>query len=149
MHGSNGDHPSTVLVIDDESEVRQLLEHLLDRDTFEPKAVEGGQEALEYLETASENPDVVLLDISMPDMDGFEVLQQTQEMDDPPMTLVLSSQDSEGAKVRAFELGAVDYITKPFSTSVLVSRLTRHLERERTDCDPFGGPWIPATELAE
>lgn len=149
MQDSNGEHPSTVLVIDDESEVRQLLEHLLDRDAFEPVAVEGGQEALDYLENANENPDVLLLDISMPDMDGFEVLQQIQDLDDPPMTLVLSSQDSEGAKVRAFELGAVDYITKPFSTAVLVSRLNRHLERERTDCDPFRGPWVPATELAE
>lgn len=149
MHDSNGDQPSTVLIIDDESEVRQLLEHLLDRDAFEPETVEGGEEALEYLDNASENPDVVLLDISMPDMDGFEVLQQIQEMDDPPMTLVLSSQDGEAAKLRAFELGAVDYITKPFSTAVLVSRLNRHLERERTDCDPFRGPWVPATELAE
>lgn len=149
MQDPREDHPSTVLVIDDESEVRQLLEHLLDRDAFQPETVEGGQEALDYLETASEIPDVVLLDISMPDMDGFEVLQQIQELDDPPITLVLSSQDSEESTVRAFELGAVDYITKPFSTAVLISRLNRHLERERTDCNPFRDPWVPATELAK
>lgn len=149
MHDSKGSKPASVLVIDDESEVRQLLQHLLDRDAFDPVTVEGGREALEYLQSSKEIPDIVLLDISMPDMDGFEVLQQIQHMDDPPMTLVLSSQDREAKKIRAFELGAVDYITKPFRTAVLVSRLNRHLERERKDCEPFPGPWVPATELAE
>lgn len=149
MHDSNTNQPSSVLIIDDESDVRLLLEHLLDRDAFEPETVEGGKQALEYIQNRSENFDIVILDISMPDMDGFEVLQHIQEMDDPPMTLVLSSQDREAAKIRAFELGAVDYITKPFSTAVLVSRLNRHLEREGTECDPFQDPWVPATQLVE
>jgi DNA-binding response OmpR family regulator len=141
--------PASVLVIDDESEVRLLLEHLLDGDEFEPTTAESGREALDYLADAEERPDIVLLDIAMPDMDGFEVLRRIRAIGDAPEVVVLSAQDREEAKLRAFELGAVDYVTKPFSTAVLEARLKRHLERARAECDPFPGPWVRATKLAE
>lgn len=149
MNDSLVELPYRVLIIDDESDVRQLLEHLLDRDTFLPVTAASGREGLTYLRGESQNPDIVMLDISMPNMDGFEVLQQIQDMDDAPLTIVLSSQNRDEAKIRAFELGAVDYVTKPFSTAVLVARLKRHLKRAENSCDPFQGPWVRATELAE
>lgn len=146
---SRPEGPASVLVIDDESDVRRLLEHLLDGDEFEPTTAESGREALDYLAEAEQRPDIVLLDIAMPDMDGFEVLRRIRDMKDAPKVVVLSAQDREEAKLRAFELGAVDYVTKPFSAAVLVARLKRHLERTQAERDPFCGPWVRATELAE
>lgn len=149
MRDSLGELTYRVLIIDDESDVRRLLEHLLDSDAFEPETAANGREGLEYLRDESQNLDMVLLDISMPNMDGFEVLQQIQDIEDAPLTLVLSSQDRDEAKIRAFELGAVDYVTKPFSSAVLVARIKRHLARSEDGRDPFRGPWVRATELAE
>lgn len=149
MSDSLGDLPYRVLIIDDESDVRQLLGHLLDSDVFEPETAASGRQGLEYLRDESQNLDIVLLDISMPNMDGFEVLEKIQDIDDPPLTIVLSSHDQEEAKIRAFELGAVDYITKPFSSAVLIARLKRHLSQAEDSYDPFQGPWVSATELVE
>lgn len=141
--------PYDVLIIDDETDVRQLLEHLLDEDAFSVETAGGGAEGLEYIRESSTDVDIVLLDIAMPEMDGFEVLQRIQDLQDPPLSVVLSSRDDEEAKVRAFELGAVDYVTKPFSTAVLVARLVRHLERADETLDSFSEPWVSATELLE
>lgn len=149
MSESHEQRPYRVLVIDDESDVRQLLGHLLDREAFEPETAASGQEGLDRLR---ENPggfDVVLLDISMPNLDGFEVLQQIQDLEDAPMTLVLSSRDRDEAKIQAFELGAVDYVTKPFSTAVLVARLKRHLDRKTDGPESFHSPWVSALELSK
>lgn len=151
MNTPRDDREYEVLIIDDESDVRQLLSHLLDRDAFAVETVESGQEGLDYLRDPENGTDVVILDISMPKMDGFETLKRIQEMENPPLTMVLSSRDNEDDQIRAFNLGAIDYVTKPFSSAVIVARLQRHIEREEKE-EPFSSfpsPWTSAKELIE
>lgn len=139
--------PYTTLVIDDEDDVRELLEYLLEQEKFRVRTAADGEEGLERLQREDDETDLVLLDISMPGMGGFETLKRIQNLEDPPLTVILSSTGTEDHQVRAFENGAVDYVTKPFSPVVLVARLNRHLERE-ADREPTAmpGPWISATE---
>lgn len=108
------------LVIDDEIQIRRLLRLALESRGYEVRDAENGQLGLQ--EAAFHRPDVVLLDLGLPDMDGSEVLRRLREWSDVPV-LVLSVRDQEGVKVQAFENGADDYVTKPFSTAELMARL--------------------------
>lgn len=108
------------LVIDDEIQIRRLLRLALESRGYEVRDAENGQLGLQ--EAAFHRPDVVLLDLGLPDMDGSEVLRRLREWSDVPV-LMLSVRDQEGVKVQAFENGADDYVTKPFSTAELMARL--------------------------
>lgn len=110
----------TALVIDDEIQIRRLLRLALESRGYEVREAENGQMGLQ--EAAFLRPDVVLLDLGLPDMDGSEVLQRLRGWSDVPV-LVLSVRDQESVKVQAFESGADDYVTKPFSTAELMARL--------------------------
>lgn len=146
-----GDSPTYhTLIIDDEEDVRELLEYMLEQQKFTVRTVEEGEKGLEILRREDDETDVVLLDISMPGMGGFETLEEMQNLEDPPLTIILSSTSTEDYQVRAFEHGAVDYITKPFSPAVLVARLKRHLEREREgEPEPMPDPWVSAEEKSD
>lgn len=108
------------LIIDDEIQIRRLLRLALESRGYEVREAEAGQLGLQ--EAAFHRPDVVLLDLGLPDMDGTQVLQRLREWSEVPV-LILSVRDQEHVKVRAFELGADDYVTKPFSTAELLARL--------------------------
>jgi two-component system KDP operon response regulator KdpE len=109
------------LVIDDEIQIRRLLRLALESRGYEVRDAATGQLGLQ--EAAFHRPDVVLLDLGLPDMDGSEVLKRLREWSDVPV-LVLSVRDQESVKVQAFECGADDYVTKPFSTAELMARLS-------------------------
>lgn len=115
-----------ILAIDDEAINRFVLEDLLEIG-FELKALDSGQACLDSV--ALRKPDLILLDISMPDMDGFEVCARLSSdpltRDIPVIFLTARIQVSE--EKRGFELGAVDYITKPFSEALLLARIQTHL----------------------
>src|SRR6476659_10108459 len=108
------------LIIDDEVQIRRLLRLALESRGYTVKEAESGQLGLQ--EAAFHRPDVVLLDLGLPDMDGSQVLKRLREWSDVPV-LVLSVRDQENVKVQAFECGADDYVTKPFSTAELIARL--------------------------
>lgn len=108
------------LIIDDEIQIRRLLRLALEARGYEVREAEAGQLGLQ--EAAFHRPDVILLDLGLPDMDGAQVLQRLREWSEVPV-LILSVRDQEQVKVRAFELGADDYVTKPFSTAELLARL--------------------------
>lgn len=110
----------TALIIDDEIQIRRLLRLALESRGY--KVREAGEGRLGLQEAAFLRPDVVLLDLGLPDMDGLEVLKALREWSEVPV-LILSVRDQEQVKVRAFELGADDYVTKPFSTAELLARL--------------------------
>src|SRR5271170_2990875 len=110
----------TALVIDDEPAVRRLL-----RLTLEPQGYqihEAGNGQLGLQEAAARRPDVIILDLGLPDMEGLTVLKRLRELSQTPV-LVLSVRDREADKVAALDNGADDYLTKPFGTAELLARM--------------------------
>lgn len=121
-----------VLVVDDQPEALRMLEILLTAEGFD---VVGAQDALSGLRAAYQtHPDVILLDVMMPNVDGFEACRRLREMTDAPIIFVTAKGTIEDI-VRGFSVGGDDYVVKPFDRSELVSRLMACLRRtaERTD----------------
>src|SRR3954454_19094005 len=118
----------TILVVDDESESRTLLAAVLTAEGYEVRAADAGELALASI--AVKRPDLILLDIRMPGMDGFEVCRRLQEGVDTRDIPVIFLSGSAGLRerVEGFRLGAVDYVTKPFQREELLARVRTHLE---------------------
>ena len=108
------------LVVDDEVQIRRLLRVCLESDGYRVHEASTGQEAI--TEAAQRKPDVVVLDLGLPDMDGVEVLKRLREWSRVPV-LVLSVRDREEDKIAALDHGADDYVTKPFGAGELLARL--------------------------
>ena len=115
-----------VLVVDDEPRMVRFIRLNLEHDGFEVVEAQSGIEALTQLRNAL--PDLVLLDVMLPDMDGFETLRMVREFSPVPIIMVTAKGD-EDDRVRGLERGADDYITKPFSPRELVSRIRAVLRR--------------------
>jgi len=111
---------TSVLVIDDEVQIRRLLRVSLEAHDYRVFEASTGQEGI--IEAAQRHPDVVLLDLGLPDMDGVTVLKRLREWSSVPI-VVLSVRDGEEDKIAALDNGADDYVTKPFSTGELLARL--------------------------
>jgi two-component system KDP operon response regulator KdpE len=114
------DQKPMALVVDDEVQIRRLLRVCLEADGYRVHEAASGKEAI--TEAAQHKPDVVLLDLGLPDMDGVEVLKRLREWSRVPV-LVLSVRDREDDKIAALDHGADDYVTKPFGTGELLARL--------------------------
>jgi len=112
--------PTHILVIDDDMSIRRLLRSSLRERGYRVSVAASGEEGLDL--AASDPVDVVILDLGLPDMDGGEVCRQLRSWNAVPI-LVLSARDQEMEKVRALDLGADDYLTKPFSTHELLARI--------------------------
>jgi len=113
-------HPTPVLIIEDEKEIRRFLKLSLSTHGFTPFEAHNGKEGLRMLTTV--RPEVIILDLRLPDMDGLEIIKQVRECGETPI-IVLSARGLERDKVEALELGADDYLTKPFSTVELLARI--------------------------
>jgi two-component system KDP operon response regulator KdpE len=131
-----------VLVVDDEPEMRRALRTGLGYYGFDVRGVESGEEAL--AEIASWRPDIVLLDLGLPGIDGFEVLRRLPSKRRVAV-LVVSVMPGEKDKVRALDLGADDYIVKPFGIEELTARIRAVLRRQAAI--PSGAPVIHAGDL--
>jgi len=118
-----------ILVVDDEKRMVRFIQLNLEQDGFQVITAYNGNEALEQVRT--QLPDMVLLDIMMPDIDGFEVLKKIREVSDVPV-IMLTAKGEEDDRVKGLELGADDYIVKPFSPRELVSRIKAVLRRTKT-----------------
>jgi two-component system KDP operon response regulator KdpE len=116
----------TVLVVDDESRMVEFIAMNLELEGFRVVRAANGSEALE--KATKEHPDLVLLDIMMPEMDGFETLQGLRETSSVPV-IFLTAKSEEVDRIKGLDLGADDYITKPFSPRELVSRIRAVLRR--------------------
>ena len=116
----NDPHPAGGLIIDDEVQIRRLLRVTLEASGYRVFEAATGQEGL--VEAAQRQPDVIVLDLGLPDMDGAAVLKRLREWSQAPV-LVLSVREGEDDKVAALDNGADDYMTKPFSTVELLARL--------------------------
>ena len=121
---------AAALVIDDEPQIRKLLRILLEQEHYRALESDSGRHGLS--EIALRRPDVVLLDLGLPDMDGMAVLKELRQWSQVPV-LVLSVRDGPEDKVGALDAGADDYVTKPFESTELLARL-RAIQRRA----PFG-----------
>lgn len=110
----------TILVIDDEVQMRRLLRLCLEMGGYKVAEAASGRAGIE--EAVRCQPDLVLLDLGLPDMDGQDVLKRLREWSQAPI-LVLSVRHGEDDKIIALDNGANDYVTKPFSTGELLARL--------------------------
>jgi PAS domain S-box-containing protein len=121
----------TILIVDDEPESRTLLTAMLTDNGYQVRAADGGQLALATI--ADTRPDLILLDVRMPGMDGFEVCRRFKSRPDTrdiPLMFITASGELE-EKVEGLRLGAVDFVTKPFQREELLARVRTHLELGR------------------
>ena len=115
-----------ILVIDDEPQIHRFLSPALDAAGYEAKRADSGQEGLRGI--ALWSPDAVVLDLGLPDMDGKEVLRRAREFYAGPI-IVLSARDKEAEKIAALDLGANDYVEKPFGVGELLARIRAGLRQ--------------------
>ncbi len=119
--------PTRILIVDDEAAIRRLLCTSLAAQGYETIEAKTGQSAIE--QSRAGKPDLVILDLGLPDMDGTEVLQEIRRDSQVPV-VILSVRDDEKGKVAAFDLGADDYVTKPFGMDELLARVRTGLRHQ-------------------
>ena len=117
---------ATILIVEDEFDIRELLEAYLTNEGYKVIAAEDGEEALERFHDG--NPDLVLLDLLLPGLDGFQVCRAIREESDLPV-IMLTALGSEQSELKGFDLRVDDYIAKPFSMPVLLRRVEAVLRR--------------------
>lgn len=115
-----------ILVVDDEERMVRFIRMNLEHDGFQVSEAFNGKQAIQKMRDVT--PDLILLDVMMPDLDGFEVLETVREFSNVPV-IMLTAKGEEDDRVRGLEHGADDYITKPFSPRELVSRIKAVLRR--------------------
>jgi len=123
-----------VLVVDDEQPVRKFLKVVLSSQNYEVDEAPTGQEGIDAV--VKKKPDVIMLDLGLPDMDGIEVIRVLREWSRIPI-IVLSVRGSEKDKIAALDTGADDYLTKPFGVGELLARLRAALRRLNTETARF------------
>ena len=117
-----------IMAIDDEKSIRFILENTF-KDDYEVSSWDNGLDALNNLQ-AGNLPDVIICDIEMPQMDGFEFIRQVRAsgfFDDIPLVMLSGKEDSKD-KIKCFEMGADDYLLKPFNPKELKARINRRME---------------------
>ncbi|TNE64341.1 MAG: response regulator transcription factor [Alphaproteobacteria bacterium] len=120
---------STILVVDDEPQIRKLLKISLEAYGMKAEEAEKGGEAVRL--SASLKPDLILLDLGLPDMDGKEVIESVRGWSQVPI-IVCSARGDDKEMIEAFDKGADDYVTKPFNPDVLIARVTANLRKAAT-----------------
>ncbi|MCW2286035.1 two-component system KDP operon response regulator KdpE [Rhodoblastus acidophilus] len=122
-----------ILVVDDEAPIQRFLKPALAASGYDVLTAENGRQALHLIATGA--PDLIVLDLGLPDMDGKEVLEQARQFSQAPV-IVLSARDREAEKIAALDLGADDYVEKPFAIGEFMARLRaalRHAARNEKE----------------
>jgi len=123
-----------ILIVEDDRTIAESIIFILEQDSFSCKWFDNGRDALDYGEKNA--VDLMLLDVGLPDMSGFDVLREVRTKSDLPV-VIISARDDESDQVLALEgLGANGYITKPFSPRLVVAHVRAQLRREPTDNNP-------------
>jgi two-component system, OmpR family, phosphate regulon response regulator PhoB len=139
-------YPIRVLVVDDSAQAREAARRTLEREGFQVEQAADGRSALEAV--ARRAPDLILLDLAMPGMGGLEVLARLRQTSTLPV-IVLSGQEDENVRVAALDMGADDYVVKPFPIRELPARIRSVLRRARSSPPPvleFGSLVVRLTE---
>ena len=119
---------STILIVEDEFAVARGIQYALQQEGYEVTVARSGEEGLEF--ATSQAPDLIVLDVRLPGIDGFEVLRRLRAVGSKAPVLFLTARGDEFDKVVGLELGADDYVTKPFSLRELQARVRAHLRRQ-------------------
>lgn len=122
----------TVLIVDDESRMRKLIKDFLMQKNYKILEAEDGEEALRIFQENEEKISVILLDVMMPKLDGWSVLRQIRQTSKVPI-IMLTARGEEQDELFGFELGVDEYISKPFSSKILVARVEALLKRTRAE----------------
>src|SRR5664279_2187676 len=128
--------PKKIAIVEDEAELAALIEYNLGRHGYEALVLGGSKGTMRALEQAK--PDLILLDVMLPDVDGFELcrrIRQSAVLGRTPV-LFLTARSDEVDRVLGLEIGGDDYMTKPFSPRELIARVKAHLRREEMDAEP-------------
>ena len=131
----------SVLIIEDEKNIQTFMGKVLKRQEYRVLWADTGAQGLEVIR--SQCPDIILLDLGLPDMNGFDIIREVRTWTSTPI-IVISARTAEQEKVSALDLGADDYITKPFGTSELLARIRaslRHSNRLHTDSPLYLRPY--------
>ncbi len=126
-------HMPRVLVVDDDAAVRESLRRALEHEQYEVELAADGIEALEQIRGASSEPDAVILDVSMPRLDGLEVCRRLRRDGNQIPILMLTARDEVSDRVAGLDAGADDYVVKPFALEELLARLRALLRRVSSD----------------
>jgi two-component system response regulator RegX3 len=124
-----------ILLVEDEESLAESIRYSLEREGYAVSVAGDGRVAIERFR--ADAPDLVILDLMLPEMSGLDVCRMIRETSTVPIVMV-TAKDSEADKVTGLELGADDYVTKPFSVRELVSRIRAHLRRVRMQAPPNG-----------
>ena len=121
-----------ILVVDDEPDIVEILQYNLEKEGYQVSTAYNGKDAIE--KAKEEQPHLIILDIMMPDMDGFEVLEKVNENESHKdiKTLFLSAKNKPEDIEKGKQAGAVDYITKPFSTKKLIEKITHYCKNQNS-----------------
>ena len=137
---------ATILIVEDEHAVARGVQYALQQEGYSVAFARSGEEGLEF--ASQQAPDLVILDVRLPGMDGFEMLRRLRASGSKAPVLVLTARDDEVDKVIGLELGADDYLTKPFGLRELMSRIKALLRRAYGDlADAVGGRVIRHRDL--
>jgi two-component system phosphate regulon response regulator PhoB len=139
--------PARILVVEDERDIAALIAYHLTKDGYRVRTAEGGHEALQAV--AAERPDLVVLDLMLPGFSGYEVLSELRRRDelaDVPV-VVLTARREESDRIKGLELGADDYLTKPFSPRELVLRVGAVLRRAQSPAVAGSGRTLRGGEI--
>src|SRR5689334_20834699 len=122
-----------ILVVDDEPQITRVLRTTLSAQRYEVRVADGGEAALEIMKGWT--PDMVITDLAMPNMDGLTLTKELRARSQVPI-IVLSVKEDERTKVHALDVGADDYVTKPFNSNELLARIRANLRRAPVDTPP-------------
>ena len=136
--------PATILLIEDERQMRRFLRVTLQSEKYGVLEAETAADGLS--QAATRNPDIVLLDLGLPDMDGLEVIEKLREWSAVPV-IVISAREQEGDKIKALDGGADDYLTKPFGAGELLARIRVALRHAAPKSQDQGEAVFVAEEL--
>lgn len=134
-------HKFTILIIEDEKNIQTFVGKVLKKHDYKVLCADNGNEGLNLIH--SQCPDIILLDLGLPDMDGNTIIKEVRTWTSTPI-IIISARSAEKEKVAALDLGADDYITKPFGTSELLARIRaslRHSNRLITDSSLYIRPY--------
>ena len=120
-------HPKTVLIVEDEKNIVDILRFNLQRSGYETLEAYDGEDGLQ--QAVSANPDLILLDVMLPKMNGFDVCKTLRSQGSNVPVIILTAREEESDKVLGLEIGADDYITKPFSMRELIARVGANIRR--------------------
>lgn len=122
----------SILLIEDDPNITDFMEVVLDQQRYQLTVSSTGMEALSAFQTTSF--DLVLLDLGLPDIDGIDLLKILRKRMSLPI-IIISARNNEGEKVKALDLGADDYVTKPFGTNELLARIRTALRHQNMQAD--------------